>query len=134
MAVEWWKPYEDAVLVGALVAAVDSELLPMVRVLSVRDPFDVPRFGSNDIPLIDRAARTGNEEITMYFFDHAFDTRIRYGSPKSRTPKELHERHQYEKLQRAKWLATARNSRRSSQSPDPIIEEVNEAIRKVWIF
>lgn len=114
----WWTHYGDAVFHGALMAAIDFELLPAIKAMSnmYRPHPHVPLSYADFVPLLDRAARTGNEEVTMYLLAVvAADTQDVYDSEK------------------VMWLSLAkvRNSTRSSSSPNPIIEEVDKAIRQV---
>ena len=109
----WWKHYGDAVLHGAFLAAVENGLFPMVKEMSETYCMHSHVF-TDAVPLIDRAVRTGNEEITSYLFDAAFKTPDYYGIRSPRTPEERHECDRVDQSERAMWLATARNSSGSS--------------------
>lgn len=126
----WWKNFQDAVLGGVLVAAVDRGLLDTVKSFTTLHQYlGSPFFMTSFLPLIDRAAITGNEEITMFLYDLATTERSHTSEP--RTISEIQSRNPLDEPEgRAICLARVRSYKRSPQ-PDDLVKEVNEAIVKV---
>ncbi|MCJ1367017.1 hypothetical protein MMC16_006149 [Acarospora aff. strigata] len=100
----WYS--KEAVIQGALLAAIEHRLLHLVRDLLV--------FCYDVSALLPEAAKTGDEEITMLLYDRWRNKRTDHQG-------------------RSWWLARARESSRSSEFDDSMIDDVKEAIERVML-